>query len=207
MVFDTQTVLMKNLVLEGLNIPMEIDLKPGLNKVGRNPTNDVRVSEPSVSSFHCEIVVTDENITIRDLASTNGTFIDGQSVQESQIGPGQRVQLGSAEFRMTEKEVIVAIPEGFSKDDTHRKPPVMFDDGTPACSVYEDKRATYECRRCKKFFSREAIRSVNISGGESLLFGFKCHGPCDLEARFEDTPNRKVNLFGRLTQTIRLRKS
>src|SRR4029077_1381663 len=67
---------MVRVVLRWIDSPWAFELAPGLNKLGRNPTNDFRVSDPSVSSFHAELMVEDELIRVRDLGSTNGTFID-----------------------------------------------------------------------------------------------------------------------------------
>src|SRR3989442_5231449 len=96
---------MNKLVLTGLTHPGEFELEPGFNTLGRNPTNDYRVHDATVSSFHCEIVLSDESVLVRDLGSTNGTFIDNQPVHESQLKPGQILRLGSAELRLESQPV------------------------------------------------------------------------------------------------------
>jgi hypothetical protein len=78
---------------------------PGLNRLGRNPTNDFRVSDPSVSSFHAELTVEGEEIRVRDLASTNGTFIDGARVEDATLGPKQVLRLGNVRFALEEVSV------------------------------------------------------------------------------------------------------
>src|SRR2546426_7995760 len=106
---------MIKLVLTGLTHPGTFELEPGFNTLGRNPTNDFRVHDVTVSSFHCEIVVSEASILVRDLGSTNGTYIDGQPVQESRIEPGQILRLGSVELRLESQQITesprVAIPE------------------------------------------------------------------------------------------------
>ena len=51
---------MVRVVLRWIDSPWAFELSPGLNKLGRNPTNDFRVSDPSVSSFHAELMVEGE---------------------------------------------------------------------------------------------------------------------------------------------------
>ena len=93
-------MVMNKLVLTGLTHPGTFELEPGFNTLGRNPTNDFRVHDVTVSSFHCEIVVSEDSVLVRDLGSTNGTYIDGQPVQEAQLTSGQILRLGSAELRL-----------------------------------------------------------------------------------------------------------
>src|SRR2546428_10198994 len=91
---------MNKLVLTGLTHPGEFELEPGFNTLGRNPTNDYRVHDATVSSFHCEIVLSDDSILVRDLGSTNGTFIDDQPRTEGQLNPGPILRLCSDEVRL-----------------------------------------------------------------------------------------------------------
>ena len=93
-------MVMNKLVLTGLTHPGAFELEPGFNTLGRNPTNDFRVHDVTVSSFHCEIVVSEDCVLVRDLGSTNGTYIDGQPVQEAQLTSGRILRLGSAELRL-----------------------------------------------------------------------------------------------------------
>src|SRR2546430_10198736 len=106
---------MDKLVLTGLTHPGAFELEPGFNTLGRNPTNDFRVHDVTISSFHCEIVVSEDSVLVRDLGSTNGTFIDGQQIHEAELRPGQILRLGSAELRLDSQAVIepasISIPE------------------------------------------------------------------------------------------------
>lgn len=89
---------MERLVLSWVNKPIGLELTPGLNRLGRNPTNDARVGDASISSFHCEIMVDGDRVVVKDMASTNGTFIDGVKIEEGELKPGQTLRLGTVDF-------------------------------------------------------------------------------------------------------------
>ncbi|MEW6161550.1 MAG: FHA domain-containing protein [Verrucomicrobiota bacterium] len=93
----------------------EINLNEGLNRLGRHPWNDFPINDLSVSGSHCEITVAGDHITIRDLGSTNGTFIDDQPVSEAPLKPGQRLRLGNIELKLAGSEGVVSIPSSAAK--------------------------------------------------------------------------------------------
>jgi len=64
--------------------------------IGRTPSNDVRIPEPGVSSSHARILYTDGSLTLIDLSSTNGTFVNGSRIQGPQmVQPGDEVYVCS----------------------------------------------------------------------------------------------------------------
>jgi pSer/pThr/pTyr-binding forkhead associated (FHA) protein len=103
---------MERLVLSWVNKPFAFELKPGLNRLGRNPTNDFRVADASVSGFHCEVLLeADNKVMVRDLASTNGTFVENISTWDGPLRVGQSLRLGSVEFRLETASVIESATE------------------------------------------------------------------------------------------------
>ena len=119
----SSTVQPTRFVLSWLGRRMSIELRPGLNRIGRNPTNDFRVPEASVSSFHCEISLEGKTVSVRDLGSTNGTFVSGLRIRESILTTGQILKLGSAEFRLeeTNADVIEMVPRSELNEDSARR--------------------------------------------------------------------------------------
>jgi hypothetical protein len=76
----------------------EIQLRPGTNRLGRAESNDFQISDPSISSSHCHILVNGDSVTITDLGSTNGTFVNrAQVVQEAKLEDGHAIRLGTVE--------------------------------------------------------------------------------------------------------------
>jgi predicted component of type VI protein secretion system len=69
--------------------------------VGRVDDNTFPIPEASVSSHHCEVLLRGSDIVVRDLNSTNGTFINGHQVSgEAPLKPGQILRLGQIEMRL-----------------------------------------------------------------------------------------------------------
>jgi len=85
------------------------DLNVERTTVGRVDDNLFQIAEASVSSHHCEIEVRGSEILIRDLNSTNGTFINGEKITESFLKPGQTLRLGNVELKI-ESEATAAAP-------------------------------------------------------------------------------------------------
>jgi hypothetical protein len=76
------------------------DLATERTTVGRVEDNAFQISEPSVSSHHCEILLRGDEIVIKDLNSTNGTFINGEKITEGVLKPGQTLRLGNIELKL-----------------------------------------------------------------------------------------------------------
>src|SRR6185436_13448915 len=76
------------------------DLKVDKTTIGRVEDNTFQIAEPSVSSHHCELLLRGSDVVVRDLNSTNGTFINGEKVTETVIKPGQVLRLGQIEMRL-----------------------------------------------------------------------------------------------------------
>lgn len=76
------------------------ELKVEKTSVGRVEDNAFHLPEASVSSHHCEIILRGNDIIVRDLNSTNGTFINGERISEAPLKPGQILRLGQIEIRL-----------------------------------------------------------------------------------------------------------
>jgi pSer/pThr/pTyr-binding forkhead associated (FHA) protein len=76
------------------------ELKGQKTTIGRVEDNQFQIPEPSVSSHHCEVLLRGNDVVVKDLDSTNGTFINGERVTETVIKPGQILRLGQIEMRL-----------------------------------------------------------------------------------------------------------
>ncbi len=90
--------------------------------VGRVDDNTFAIAEASVSSHHAEILLRGNDVVIKDLNSTNGTFINGEQVaaeKETVLKPGQILRLGKIEMRLeTEASAAAAAPAKKAADQT-----------------------------------------------------------------------------------------
>jgi len=86
------------------------DLSAEKTTIGRVEDNAFQITEPSVSSHHCEVVVRGNDIIVKDLNSTNGTFINGEKVTEGPIKPGQILRLGQIEMRLETEGAAASAP-------------------------------------------------------------------------------------------------
>jgi DNA-binding winged helix-turn-helix (wHTH) protein len=75
----------------------EIALSQGENVLGRDPEVAVWIDLDSVSRRHARIVVKEDVVTLEDLGSKNGTFLDGQKVTSpARLSNGSRIKVGAA---------------------------------------------------------------------------------------------------------------
>ena len=68
--------------------------------IGRVEDNAFQIAESSVSSHHCEVLLRGSDMIVKDLNSTNGTFIDNEKISETVLKPGQTLRLGQVELRL-----------------------------------------------------------------------------------------------------------
>jgi hypothetical protein len=78
--------------------------------VGRVEDNAFQITDGSVSSHHAEIVLRGNEIIIRDLNSTNGTFINNEKITEMVLKPGQTLRLGQVEMKIDDGKPVSAPP-------------------------------------------------------------------------------------------------
>src|ERR1700722_1865455 len=77
------------------------ELKVDRTTIGRVEDNTFPIPQPSVSSHHCEIYLRGNDVVVKDLNSTNGTFINNNPVTaEAVLKPGEILRLGQVELRL-----------------------------------------------------------------------------------------------------------
>jgi len=86
-----------------------IDLQLGRTVVvGRAVTSDIPIYDPTISRRHAEVSLTDSGVLVKDLGSSNGTFLNGAKIAEAEAGPNDVVTFGKVAFRV--KEVTAPAP-------------------------------------------------------------------------------------------------
>ncbi len=89
------------LIVQGKHDEAVVSITRATTTLGRAETNEVILPDPSISRFHAEIAVSDKGYRLRDLGSTNGTFLNGAPVTSAYLEPGDQIRLGETviEFR------------------------------------------------------------------------------------------------------------
>jgi len=72
----------------------DIPLKSGRHIVGRTSEAQLRIPLSTVSRKHCELVFENDTLVIRDLGSSNGTFLNYERVQKAELGAGDVLGIG-----------------------------------------------------------------------------------------------------------------
>lgn len=78
--------------------------------VGRVEDNAFQIADSSVSSRHAEIILRGSDIVIKDLDSTNGTFINNEKITEAVFKPGQTLRFGQVEIKIDDGKPVTAAP-------------------------------------------------------------------------------------------------
>ena len=84
---------------EGIE-PTSFELAKEVTSVGRVQGNDIVLAHQSVSGSHGELVLRGQDVYIRDLGSTNGSYIDGSKVAESPVQPGEVITFGEVQLKL-----------------------------------------------------------------------------------------------------------
>lgn len=113
-----------------------IEVPEGDSIVGRALSCILRFNEPSVSRQHCRLRVHGGRVTITDLGSSNGTFVNGVQISSStELHTNDVIQLGNRTFT-----VVVGPPEDGASDKT--SPGVLVP------PLHDLREASRSCPRC-----------------------------------------------------------
>jgi DNA-binding CsgD family transcriptional regulator len=110
-------------------LPATALLVPGKQVLGRSSMCDIKLKDKSVSRRHAEIVVTESGVSVTDLGSCNGTFVEGWRILTSEITNGQSIRFGKVTFVLAVEQAANGEPH--SEDATDKQgdaPPLAQED-------------------------------------------------------------------------------
>jgi pSer/pThr/pTyr-binding forkhead associated (FHA) protein len=189
-------LLIKTEGLEG----QALELRAGVNRVGRAPDCDFSIDHPTISTIHCEFILSADGVLLRDCQSTNGTFLNGDPVTEARLLPGQTVTLGEVDLFVESTEPHVVIPQ-FERP--RPKPPVVQSDGGMICPRHSRATATYKCTHCSEIMCSECVHVLRRKGGHPLFLCPLCSHKC---GPIQTTgPKKKRGFMEFLQDTVKLK--
>ena len=92
----------KIVVTSNSSAGLSFELSKSWITIGRAAGNTFQIIETSISGQHCEVLWRGEELLVRDMRSTNGTFIRGVLVTEGVLRKGEILRLGEIELRVEE---------------------------------------------------------------------------------------------------------
>ena len=187
----------------------EIQLKPGTNTLGRADANDFAINDPSVSGSHCQILVGDNSVLLRDSGSTNGTYVGGARISEHPLEHGKDIRLGSVAMvfysgTVAARPAVTASPSKpairvatsapaatvaaviEAPPEASEAAPALFT-GTRFCKYHPSTPARFFCGKCNHTYCDACIELMNV-GNATVR---RCRG-CGMEVapfQFQQAPS------------------
>jgi transcriptional regulator with GAF, ATPase, and Fis domain len=104
-------------VLSGPLKDSTIPLPEGEITIGREASNGIAVTDPSVSRKHCRLSCQDGRYRMQDLDSRNGTLVNGSAVEEQWLRHGDVIAAGDSSFLFLEEEELAPIASRVEFED------------------------------------------------------------------------------------------
>jgi len=101
--------------------PPRFPVSSGVFVVGRSSGCDLVVRHASVSRRHAEIQVLGDSVTVVDLDSRNGTFINDERIESSDLAIGQKVTFGGVPFVLMSEDTADEIADSKVETADHGK--------------------------------------------------------------------------------------
>jgi|GEM_PF-3113654 len=142
---------------EGENEGVEIKLTPPrVIRIGRSEESDIFLGEKKISRKHCILHLGEEALSISDLESTNGTFVNSKRIHEQLLENGDRVRIGSSIL-----EVSISLLGTSQEASTAAK--IKPEANIPKVNRTEDIELNFDDVSGQQPAASELSKTVNIS--------------------------------------------
>jgi len=146
--------------------------------IGRSRAAGLTIAHPMVSRQHCELFEEDGLLIVRDLGSTNGTFLNEQPIQEAVLEPGQVLCLGSVRVlcedsgpakprqivvRMVSKQPVMPVAAQtahVARATKTARPAITVQPGSPVCGQHPATPAVWRCVKCAALLCGSCIKKI-----------------------------------------------
>jgi pSer/pThr/pTyr-binding forkhead associated (FHA) protein len=176
---QSQTKDIKLVVFRPDGSRKDIPLKRGRYVVGRSAGATLRIPLPSVSREHCEIICDGERVTLKDLNSSNGTYLNEERVSEKLMAAGDVIAIGPCRFTLQiDGEPADVQPVTSTEPDLSETPPA----GSPREDASGDSDMPTDL---DETVTKSGLGSIlgNITDDSSVF---------DFDFDFEDDENPKL---------------
>ncbi len=96
-------------IIAGKGIGKTFFIKEKTTIIGRSAEADFQIDDDMVSRKHCEIIIQDnEKVKIIDKGSTNGTLVNFEKIQETELKDGDKIYLGEIVIKFVYKDALEA---------------------------------------------------------------------------------------------------
>ena len=102
--FSSRELSVQIVVEKGIGTGTVFRLHDGVNTLGREVSNRIRLLDPRISRNHCKIRKIGQSLLLSDLGTRNGTSVNGESVGECELQIGDRINLGNTVLRILDEE-------------------------------------------------------------------------------------------------------
>ena len=92
----------------------DFEITKDLTVIGRSEDCTLRIPLSNISRKHCELIKDEQGIRVRDLASSNGTYVNNRRVNEAVLNPGDKLMVGPVVFTVQ----IDGVPEEITPVET-----------------------------------------------------------------------------------------
>ena len=105
------------LLMQKNKAPKQIELSDERTLVGRASSNDIQIDHPRVSRHHAELRVDGGTTWLIDLASSNGTLVNGRPVKHWALRHGDVVRIGDCNIRFLTRHTHFELSKELSLAD------------------------------------------------------------------------------------------
>jgi pSer/pThr/pTyr-binding forkhead associated (FHA) protein len=131
--------------LVALNGPVDIHLSGLLTIAGRHSGCDARLDSSRVSRRHCCLAVRCGEVLVRDLGSTNGTWVNDRRIKDSALRPGDVLGIAHLRFRLVmlgpAESGGPCEPEPTAPEHVSDKEAALLDEVPPAVDAPSSRRS------------------------------------------------------------------
>lgn len=142
---------MRLVVISGRQRGKVFDIGPGRFVIGRSDEADIQIMDIAVSRRHCVVEVgAGTEVSVRDLKSSNGTFVAGKETRTARLQDGTVLRVGESEL------TLAVAPE--------KTPTTVVTAAAGETDMTEFMSALIFCGRCN-----ESIASADVEEGRAAL--------------------------------------